>query len=282
MRVPLHIVEARRRKLAALLGKHRYLPIGELCRFLGVSEATARRDLNALAKSNVVTRTRGGALSEYNERFPSFRERRMGGTEAKHLIARAALRLMQPHGTYFFDSGTTIHALAEAFLENPVSPVKIITSNLPVGELLSDIPDVQIFLLAGQLLGRQSVLLGETACKSLAFWQFDIAFLSAEAANREGLWNSQSMIVEQQLAASARATHTVFCVDSRKIGLSAPFLLKPWNPADFFLTDAPKKILSKAGIPCDKSRLIPTNPGAKLPDLTPPTLGDQSLPVHFL
>ena len=47
MRVPVHVVEARREKLAALIEKHRYLPIGELCRQLGVSEATARRDLAA-------------------------------------------------------------------------------------------------------------------------------------------------------------------------------------------------------------------------------------------
>ena len=43
MRVPIHVVEARREKLAALIERYRYLPVGELCRHLGVSEATARR-----------------------------------------------------------------------------------------------------------------------------------------------------------------------------------------------------------------------------------------------
>ena len=50
MRVPLHIVEARRDKLASLIETHRYLPLRELCKRLGVSEATARRDLAELAK----------------------------------------------------------------------------------------------------------------------------------------------------------------------------------------------------------------------------------------
>jgi len=52
MRVPLHVVEARREKLAALIDRHRYLPVHELCRRLGVSEATARRDLASLASRN--------------------------------------------------------------------------------------------------------------------------------------------------------------------------------------------------------------------------------------
>ena len=82
MRVPIHVVEARREKLAALIERYRYLPIGELCRRLDVSEATARRDLAALASRNKVKRTHGGALAEFNERFPSFHERQASSASA--------------------------------------------------------------------------------------------------------------------------------------------------------------------------------------------------------
>jgi predicted ArsR family transcriptional regulator len=40
-----------------LLEQHRYLPVKELCRRLGVSEATARRDLAALVHEKKITRT---------------------------------------------------------------------------------------------------------------------------------------------------------------------------------------------------------------------------------
>ena len=280
MRVPLHIVEARREKLAALIGKHRYLPVGELCRKLGVSEATARRDLNALASRNKIKRTHGGALAEFNERFPSFNERQDAGSSGKLQIARAALRLIQPGGVYFFDMGTTVFALAEQFRAHPVSPVSIVTSNLPVGELLSDIPDVKVFQLAGQILGRQSVLLGETACKSLAFWDFDIAFLSAESANHEGIWNTQEVIVTQQLVAMKHSSHVVFCLDSRKIGAAAPFLLKKWSGTDFLLTDARKSQLAAAGITPDLVRILPISPNKPVPNLLADS--SQRLPVHFL
>ncbi|MEI6280221.1 MAG: DeoR/GlpR family DNA-binding transcription regulator, partial [Verrucomicrobiae bacterium] len=248
MRVPIHVVEARREKLEALLERHRYLPVHELCRHLGVSEATARRDLAMLASRNKVKRTHGGALAEFNERFPSFRERQSGGAHGKAKIGRAAARLLQPEGTYFLDSGTTIFALAEVFRDLAVFPATIVTSNLPVGELLSSVPGLSVFLTAGQLLGRQSVLLGETAQRSLKFWNFDIAFLSAEAANQQGIWNSQESIVQQQLVAVRRSTRVVYCLDSSKIGSTAPFLLKKWEDVDLLLTDASPARLQNAGI----------------------------------
>jgi len=56
--------------------------------------------------------------------------------------------------------------MAEIFREAPVFPVTIVTSNLPVGEMLSSVPGLNVFLTAGQILGRQFVLLGETARES--------------------------------------------------------------------------------------------------------------------
>lgn len=94
VKVPLHIVLARRERLAQMIEQHRYLPVKELCRRLEVSEATLRRDLAALVQEKKITRTYGGALSEFNDRFPSFRERQSQGAKAKAKIAAAALAFL--------------------------------------------------------------------------------------------------------------------------------------------------------------------------------------------
>ena len=248
MKVPFHVVQARRDRLAELLGQHRYLPVKELCRRLGVSEATARRDLAALVGEKKIKRTHGGALSEFNDRFPSFRERQGRAAQAKSKIARATVALMEPNGTYFLDSGTTICAVAEAFRERPVTPVTIVTSNLPVGEMLAAISGVQVFMVAGQLLHLQSTLLGETAQRSLQFWKFDTAFLSAEAMNPEGVWNSQAAIVDQQRVVLERSERTVFCIDGSKLNREAPHFLVPWDRVDALITDVTTERLAKAGI----------------------------------
>jgi DeoR/GlpR family transcriptional regulator of sugar metabolism len=148
----LHVVRARRERLAQLLEQHRYLPVQELCRRLGVSEATARRDLAALVREKKITRTYGGALHEFNDRFPSFRERQAKSGRGKARIAAMALGFIERNRTLFFDSGTTVFAIAEAFRERPITPVTVVTSNLPVGEMLAAIPGVEVYQLAGQLL----------------------------------------------------------------------------------------------------------------------------------
>ena len=257
MKVPLHIVEARRGRLAQVIEQYRYLPVKELCTRLQVSEATVRRDLAALVREKKITRTYGGALHEFNDRFPSFRERQGQASRGKAKTVKAALVLFEPGRTYFFDSGTTIFALAEAFRDHPVTPVTIVTSNLPVGEMLASIPGVQVFQLAGQLLHLQSTLLGETAQKSLEFWNFDVAFLSTEGMDAKGLWNSQASIVEQQKVVLRRSKRNVFCIDGSKLNRQAPHFLLPWDGVDLLLTDLPIEKLVRAGINLEERRRVP-------------------------
>ena len=288
MKVPLHIVQARRERLAQLLGQHRYLPVKELCSRLDVSEATVRRDLAALVREKKVTRTYGGALHEFNDRFPSFRERQSHASRGKAKTVRAALPLFEPNRTYFFDSGTTIFALAEAFRDHPVTPVTIVTSNLPVGEMLASIPGVQVFQLAGQLLHLQSTLLGETAQKSLEFWNFDVAFLSTEGMDAQGLWNSQAAIVEQQKVVLRRSRRTVFCIDGSKLNRQAPHFLLPWSEVDLLLTDLPNAKLIRAGIDLPESRRVPAagaparSAKSPHPGEPEPASAEGEYPIHIL
>ena len=289
MKVPFHVVQARRDRLAELLGQHRYLPVKELCRRLGVSEATARRDLAALVGEKKIKRTHGGALSEFNDRFPSFRDRQGRGGRAKAKIARAALAYMEPGGTYFMDSGTTICAMAEAFRDHPITPVTIVTSNLPVGEMLAAIPDVQVFMVAGQLLHLQSTLLGEMAQRSLEFWKFDTAFLSAEAMNPAGIWNSQAAIVDQQRVVLERSARTVFCIDGSKLNREAPHFLVPWDRVDALVTDVSDERLATAGISLRKGQRAASGSRPAVPQAlqeqeeAPASEADtEEMPIHIL
>jgi DeoR/GlpR family transcriptional regulator of sugar metabolism len=287
VKVPLHVIKARRERLAQMIVQHHYLPVRELCKTLGVSEATLRRDLAALHGEKRITRTYGGALSEFNDRFPSFRARRSRGGKSKARIARAALSFFKPGGTYFLDSGTTVFSIAEAFAAVPVTPVKIVTSNIPVAELLAAIPEVEVFLLAGQLLHLQSVLLGEMARKSLVFWSFDGAFLSAEGMNAEGIWNSQAAIVEQQTVLLERTKRAIFCLDGAKLDKQAPIFLCGWDRVDVLLTDATQEVLRKAGISLPEERCFSTSGTAESPTVfdamsAKSTEDNSSLPVHIL
>jgi len=256
VRVPLHVVNARREELAKLLQQHRYMPLTELCSRLHISVATARRDLAVLARDKVITRTRGGALVDFNQRFPSFRERQFRASLAKRQMALAALKLIKPGTTVFFDAGTTTYAIAEALTVQPVSHVTALTNNLPVAEMLAGVKDMEVQVIGGQYLARQSVLFGKQARQSLRLWKVDLAFLGAEGLTQAGLWNSQKEIVAFQRTVVDLSPCTVFCLDATKLGQEGPEFLLPWAEVNVLLTDLTADQLRAAGIKLTKGQLI--------------------------
>jgi|SRR5581483_5023083 len=252
LKVPLHIVESRRRQLASWLQQQTYVPLQDVCKRFKISEATARRDLAVLAEEKQILRTYGGALSEYNARFTSFMERKQSAALAKRSIAAKARKLIKSKTTCFLDAGTTIYALAEEIHREPVEELVVVTNNMPVAELLAQTDGVHVHILGGHFLHRQSVLAGETARKALAFYRIDQAFLSAEGMTRDGLWNSQDEIVALQQRVMERASARIFCVDRTKLDRTAPSFLAPWSRIDLLATNATPAQLAASGIPTSK------------------------------
>jgi DeoR/GlpR family transcriptional regulator of sugar metabolism len=256
MRVPRQVVEARRTRLTELLQERGYVPISDLCEELGVSEATARRDLSVLEREERITRTYGGALGEFNATFIPFRERLRQNTEAKGAIARAAISLIKPGMCIYLDAGTTAFAIAQELRRTPIEELIIITNNLALMEPLGALPSAKTILLGGQLLERQSVLLGDEAVHAASTQEIDIAFLGAQGMTERGLWNSQRDIVLLQQAVMKRSTHTCFCLDSSKLGLVAPEYLLAWPKIGMLVSDISLPELRLAGISLKPGTLL--------------------------
>jgi len=256
MKVPLHLVRARREQMAALLRERGYLPVAELCARFGISEATARRDLQSLAREEKVTRTHGGALGDYDRSFASFAERKTRAAEGKERIARAAHGLIRPGQTVFFDAGTTLLALARQVACQPVAGLKVITNSLPVAEALGNAGGVRIFLTGGEYLNRQAAFLGEVACATLKLWKFDAAFLGGEALTPRGILNSHADLTRFQRMVMRRSGVTRFLIDRTKLGAEAPALLVGWEAVSVLVSDVTQPQLREAGIPLRRNHLV--------------------------
>lgn len=229
MRVPRHRIEARRRQLEGLLRGRAYVPVREVCEVLGVSEATARRDLAELEKEKKIRRTFGGALGEFNVKFESFGERLDWAREEKEQIAREMLKEVRQGMKIYLDSGTTIYWLADLLANEGVENVEVVTNNLPVAERLGDGGGVRVTLVGGEFLFRQSALFGEYALRGVKMHRFDCAFLSAEGVNEEGIWNSTLEIVKYQREVMERSGSNFFLMDRGKFEKRAGELLCGWD-----------------------------------------------------
>jgi DeoR/GlpR family transcriptional regulator of sugar metabolism len=258
MRVARHIVEQRHERLRALIRTDGFLPVAEICRRLGVSEATARRDLAEVAANGHITRTRGGALADYNASFASLGERSGRARTAKGRIAAAAVAKFPRRGTVFLDAGTTVQAIARQLLRarRDLAGLTLVTNSLPVATLLGGARGLDLHVLGGTFLHRQAVLLGADAVRSLAAWDFDAAFLGGEGFDASGITNSHPEIADFQKAVLRRAAQTFFCLDASKAGRATPHLVAGWDKLGTLITDASPDALAAAGVKLPAARLV--------------------------
>ncbi|MEJ0000197.1 MAG: DeoR/GlpR family DNA-binding transcription regulator [Verrucomicrobiota bacterium] len=247
MKVATSVILARRKSLAELL-ENRYLPLAEVCSRFGISAATARRDLRALQRERKITRTYGGALGTFDATFASFADRRAVDHEVKARLAQKARRFLRPDITCFFDGGTTVFALAEALHHQPVPGLRAVTNSLPVAEMLGR-AKMEVYLLGGRFLQRQSLLLGPEARRSARHWRFDLVFLGAEGLSRAGVWASEPEVAAFQKVILAQATRVIVCAHSVKLGRETGVFLASWSPKLELVTDIPAVRRARHGLP---------------------------------
>lgn len=258
MRVPLHIVEKRRERLRQLIRTDGFLPIAEICRRLEISEATARRDLAAIAAHGQITRTRGGALADYNTGFASLGERAHRARTAKTRIAAAALTQIPRTGTIFLDAGTTVQAIARLLVaRRPFNDLTVVTNSLPIASVLGGARGVELHVLGGMFLHRQAVLFGPQSVRALSAWKFDAAFLGGEGMDATGITNSHANIAAFQQAVLRHAAKTFFCLDATKLGRATPHRVTGWTQPVTLITDAPAADLAKASIALPLTQYLP-------------------------
>jgi DeoR/GlpR family transcriptional regulator of sugar metabolism len=257
MRVPLHIVQARRERLRDLIRQDGFLPVAEICRLLGVSEATARRDLASVAASGQISRTRGGALADYNTKFASHGERATRARTGKGRIANAAARLVPATGTIFLDAGTTVCAVARSILRRrQFETLAVVTNSLAVATILGGTKNIELHVLGGTFLHRQAILLGEDSILALGGWKFDLAFLGGEGLNADGISNSHAQIAAFQRAVLMKSAASYFCLDASKLGRTTPYRVAVWDNRVRLITDLTASDLAAAGIILPPAQLV--------------------------
>jgi DeoR family transcriptional regulator, aga operon transcriptional repressor len=230
----------RQERIAAFLDAHARASIDQLVAEFGVSPATVRRDLEALAAQGLVQRVHGGVRSligqkQVAQERPAL-ERECEQGDEKRRIGAAAAALVQDGETVFIGSGTTALEAARA-LRN-CKRLTVITNSLMVINALADLPHIDVIALGGQLRRSEMSLIGHTAEHALADLRADKVIMGIRAIDPQvGLTNAYLPETMTDRAILKIGREIVLLADHTKFGRVAPAFVAPFTAIHTLVTD---------------------------------------------
>ncbi|WP_285115841.1 DeoR/GlpR family DNA-binding transcription regulator [Leifsonia sp. fls2-241-R2A-40a] len=212
-----------------LLAEAGQVEVDDIVAKLDVSAATARRDLDALASQQLLTRTRGGAVGQSVAYDLPIRYKREQHAPEKLRIAQAASALVPRGAVIGLCGGTTSTAVATVLGSRPdlmePSPhhsLTVVTNAINIAAQLVMRPQIKTVMTGGVVHARSYELVGPYSDVVLEKITMDIAFIGVNGidpfvgatVHDEGEASVNSLMAR-------RATRAVVVADSSKIGRKA-------------------------------------------------------------
>jgi len=248
------MAEERRERIAAALVQRGSMSIADITAQVGCSVATARRDLDTLARLGQVRRSRGGAMATptpptasaapggplVGGASPGRATRRSAEPDPfaliKGRIARAAADLVMAGDSVGLSGGTTTLEVARCLRGRSLG---LVTNALDIARELTSAPGARVVLIGGVLNADMDELVGPLAEDMLARIRVDTLFLSVDGVSAEAgatiIGDLEAPVVR---AFAARARRVVIVADQRKIGRTAVIQVLPLVAVEILVTDA--------------------------------------------
>jgi DeoR family transcriptional regulator of aga operon len=226
----------RQQQLARLLDRDGRLTVTSICEQFGISEATARRDLDALAEQGLIQRVHGGAIRTRRAapEEPILRRAQESETE-KESIGRAAAALVEDGETIYLGSGTTVFQVAQNLLERKIT---VITNSLPVINEMASRPNITLIALGGMLRESELSFIGHLTEKSLGELNADKVIIGARALDLEqGLTNDYLPETLTDRAILKIGRIVILVADHTKCGVVSTAFLAPLAAMHTIVTD---------------------------------------------
>ncbi len=234
-----HAGKERHNLILKLVEERSIVGVGDLLELLGASEATIRRDINALAEKGEVKRIRGGAEAVRPRHQPHlvgmpFAMSQDVSVPQKRAIARAAAALIGPGESIIINGGTTTYALVE-FLEN--SDLDILTNSFPIAAKLFATSRNRITLPGGTIFREQNIVLSPFENDTIqSFWGNKL-FVGCYGLNRFGMMEADPLIVQAQTKLLKRSEHVIVMADSSKLRRKSAMIVAGLDRINTIVTD---------------------------------------------
>jgi DeoR/GlpR family transcriptional regulator of sugar metabolism len=211
-------LQERREQIITLLDQVGRVSVTDLSERFGMSQATIRTDLDALAAQGLLVRTHGGAIASNRSNLElSFDVRRRLHSTQKHRIGAAAASMVEDGEAIALDASTTALALATQIKGR--RELTVITNGIFIALALLDAPGVTV-LMPGGFLRRDSVsLVGAEGNEFIKQFNLQKGFFGAKGLTlEEGLTDVNSAEVAIKRSLVVEAKQVIAIVDSSKWG----------------------------------------------------------------
>lgn len=227
----------RQKTIVEILRKNQNATVKTLVSQLYVSEATVRRDLNALEACGLIKRVHGGAVLLGSADFETpMLLREQQNVEAKHIIAAKAAQYIQNGQVIFLDASSTVMALIKYF--NTFEMLTIVTNGIKTAQKLSELKHT-VYCTGGRMLHDSSAYVGSYAEEFVRRFNADLFFFSSRGVSEEGMINGVSSgEINVRRAMFEQSRKRIFLCDRSKIGKRFCYNLCSVNQVDAWITDA--------------------------------------------
>jgi DeoR/GlpR family transcriptional regulator of sugar metabolism len=249
----------RQERILASLQDSPFLKIAELLRLTGSSLTTLRRDIEQLADSGKVRKSRGGILlteAVSDPLNPLYRTRERQHREEKLRIGAAAQKHIAEGDALFLLNGTTALAVAEQL--DPAKHVTIITNGIDIAAALRAKPNAEVILLGGSVDYAHNTLGGPLALKSLEHLHAAKLISGAGGITEEKGVTIYPYLVSAYYQNIVRLVNEVILVaDRSKLGHNALVQATSLEEVDLIITDRvvpPEQLalLERHGVRCEQ------------------------------
>lgn len=235
------LAEQRARAILQQLNQHQTVSVADLCQTTGASEATIRRDLNALARQGRLVKIHGGATSLEEEEFlarePDLATKQRYARE-KERIARYAASLVGEDDVVFLDTGTTVLHIADHLKD---SKALFVTSSIDLAGMLSA-HERRVYVLGGTLKPGTVDIVGAEALDCLRKYNFTKVFLGTSGVSlSQGFTTPDPEAAALKSLAASRAQTVCVLADSSKFGRVTAATILPLDAARIITDRLPER-----------------------------------------
>ncbi len=228
----------RHSRILAMLQQNGSISVVQLAELFKVSEVTIRKDLSYLEQQKKLYRTHGSAIliSPYiSDRHVNEKEKR--NVAEKRAIGAAAAALISAGDSIIIASGTTM-----AFLAREIKPdghLTVITAAVPVTQILSQNPDIDVVQLGGITRSSSVSVVGPFAEQMLRNFNCSMLFVGVDGIDPQlGLTTTNMLEASLNAAMINTAQKVIVLADSSKFGRRGFSKICDLEAVDRIITDS--------------------------------------------